>query len=86
VSYTTVDCRSIYEISYLSGVLISLSFMVTYWIAPRLRVDEVCDADPGACGEASKLSRRLLWFSAIVWGAGFFVAYLLGPILERMDR
>jgi hypothetical protein len=32
------------------------------------------------------LSRVLLWVSAIIWGGGFFVAYLLGPILERMDR
>jgi hypothetical protein len=31
------------------------------------------------------MSRRLLWFSAVVWSAGFFVAYILGPILVRMD-
>lgn len=71
----------------ISGILISLSFIVTYWIAPRLQAGETCDADdPTACGQASRMSRRLLWFSAIVWSAGFFVAYLLGPILERMDR
>lgn len=71
----------------ISGVLISLSFIVTYWIAPRPRAGETCDADdPTACGQASKLSRRLLWFSAAVCSAGFFVAYLLGPIFERMDK
>ncbi len=71
----------------ISGVLISLSFLVTYWIAPRLQAGQTCDADdPTACGQASKMSRRLLWFSAAVWSAGFFVAYLLGPIFERMDR
>jgi hypothetical protein len=71
----------------ISGVLISLSFVVTYWIAPHLRVEQVCDADdPSTCGEASKLSRVLLWFSAAIWSGGFFVAYLLGPILERMDK
>lgn len=70
----------------ISGVLIAMSFVVTYWVAPRLRAGEACDADdPTACGEASKLSRRLLWVSAGIWSCGFFVAYLLGPILERMD-
>jgi cation transport ATPase len=28
----------------------------------------------------------VLWVSALIWSGGFFVAYLLGPILERMDR
>lgn len=71
----------------ISGVLITLSFIVTYWIAPKLQAGEICAADdPAACGQASKISRRLLWFSAAVWSAGFFVAYLLGPIFERMDR
>jgi mercuric ion transport protein len=71
----------------IAGVLIALSFFVTYLIAPRLRQGEVCDADdPTTCGEVSKVSRILLWGSAIIWSCGFFVAYLLGPILERMDR
>jgi hypothetical protein len=54
----------------------------------RLRAEgEACDAhDPTACGQASRLSRVLLWISAAIWSGGFFVAYLLGPILERMDR
>jgi mercuric ion transport protein len=72
----------------ISGALIALSFAVTYVVAPRLRAEgEACSADdPGACGEASKLSRRLLWLSAPIWSGGFFVAYVLGPILETMDR
>jgi mercuric ion transport protein len=71
----------------IAGVLISLSFVVTYFIAPRLRQGERCDADdPTTCGEVSKISRVLLWGSAVLWSCGFFVAYLLGPILERMDR
>jgi len=70
-----------------AGTMISLSFLMTYLIAPRLRQGEVCDADdPTTCGQVSKVSRVLLWGSAIVWSGGFFVAYLLGPILERMDR
>jgi len=71
----------------IAGTLIAASFVVTYLLAPRLRVGETCDADdPTTCGEVSKLSRAILWSSAILWSAGFFVAYLLGPILERMDR
>jgi mercuric ion transport protein len=71
----------------IAGILIALSFLMTYLIAPRLRQGEACDADdPTTCGEVSKVSRILLWGSAIIWSGGFFVAYLLGPILERMDR
>ena len=71
----------------IAGTLIALSFLVTYLIAPRLRQGEACNADdPTACGEVSKLSRSILWGSAVIWSCGFFVAYLLGPILERMDR
>jgi hypothetical protein len=71
----------------IAGVLIAMSFVMTYLIAPRLREGEMCDADdPTTCGEVSKVSRVILWGSAGVWACGFFVAYLLGPILERMDR
>jgi len=71
----------------IAGTLIALSFIVTYLIAPRLRHGEVCDADdPTTCEEVSKFSRVLLWGSAAIWSCGFFVAYLLGPILERIDR
>lgn len=71
----------------LAGALIAASFVMTYLIAPRLQQGEVCEADdPTTCGEVSKVSRVILWGSAIIWSVGFFVAYLLGPILERMDR
>jgi hypothetical protein len=71
----------------IAAVLIALSFVMTYLIAPRLRQGEVCDADdPTTCGEVSKVSRMILWGSAIIWSCGFIVAYLLGPILERIDR
>src|SRR5258708_1864237 len=43
-------------------------------------------AEAMTSGLPGVLSRVLLWVSAIIWGGGFFVAYLLGPILERMDR
>jgi hypothetical protein len=39
---------------------------------------EACDADdPAACGEVSRVSRFVLWGSALIWSSGFFVAYLL---------
>lgn len=70
----------------IAGALIAASFAVTYAIAPRLRQGAVCEADdPTTCGEVSRLSRALLWVSALIWCAGFFVAYLLGPILNHMD-
>ena len=71
----------------IAGVLIALSFVITYLIAPRLREGENCDSDdPTTCGEVSRVSRIILWASAVIWSCGFFVAYLLGPILERIDR
>jgi mercuric ion transport protein len=71
----------------IAGVLIAISFVMTYLIAPRLRRGETCDVDdPTTCGVVSKLSRVILWGSAVIWSCGFFVAYLLGPILERIDR
>lgn len=71
----------------IAGTLIAASFVMTYVIAPRLRAGETCDADdPSTCGDVSKISRFVLWGSALIWSGGFFVAYLLAPILERMDR
>src|SRR5271154_6140004 len=63
----------------IAGSLIAASFVMTYVVAPRLSRGDVCAADdPTTCGEVSKLSRVLLWGSAVVWSSGFFVAYLLG--------
>jgi mercuric ion transport protein len=71
----------------ISGTLIAASFVMTYLVAPRLQRGDVCEADdPITCGEISKLSEVVLWVSVAIWSGGFFVAYLLGPILEHMDR
>jgi hypothetical protein len=71
----------------IAGMLIATSFAMTYIVAPRLHRGVACAADdPTTCGEVSKLSKVVLWGSALIWSGGFFVAYLLGPILERMDR
>ena len=71
----------------IAGTLIAVSFVMTYIVSPRLQRGDACAAEgPTACGEVSKLSRAVLWGSALIWSGGFFVAYLLGPILEFMDR
>jgi mercuric ion transport protein len=71
----------------IAGALIAASFFVTYIVAPRLRQDEVCAADDSVtCGDVSKVSQFILWGSTLIWSCGFFVAYLLGPLLDRIDR
>src|SRR5690242_17364068 len=68
----------------ISGILIATSFVNMYYVAPRLRT---CSPDnPDACEVASRFSRALLWISAAIFFVGFFVAFLLGPILARLDR
>jgi mercuric ion transport protein len=55
----------------IAGVLITISFVMTYLIAPRLRLGEACDADdPTTCGEVSRVSRVILWGSAFIWSCG----------------
>src|SRR5271170_5461498 len=52
----------------IAGVLITMSFVMTYLIAPRLRRGETCEADdPTTCGEVRKISRVILWGSAVIW-------------------
>jgi mercuric ion transport protein len=70
----------------ISGGLITLSFLNMYYLIPSFRVQECGPDSPGACAEASRLSKILLWISAAIYVAGFFVAYALGPILARIDN
>jgi len=70
----------------VSGVLIALSFVNMYYIAPRIRANQCSADDPSACEEASKLSIILLWVSAGIYTVGIFVAYVLGPMLTRLDN
>jgi len=69
----------------VSGVLIALSFVNMYYIAPRIRARECSADDPSACEEASQFSKILLWVSVGIYAVGVFVAYVLGPILTRLD-
>lgn len=70
----------------VSGILIALSFLNMYYIAPRLRASACPPDNPSVCVEASKFSRVLLWVSAAIYVVGFFSAYILGPILTKLDN
>jgi mercuric ion transport protein len=70
----------------VAGMLIALSFVNMYYIAPRIRAKQCGADDPSACEEASRLSIILLWVSAGIYALGMFVAYVLGPILTRLDN
>jgi len=65
---------------------IAWSFLNAYYIVPRLRRKECGPDNPNACADASRLSRVLLWVSAAVYAVGFLVAFVIGPILSRLDR
>jgi mercuric ion transport protein len=62
----------------LSGGLIVLSSWAVY------RPGRSCPADPelaAACERADIWNRRFIWFSGIMWGIGFFAAFIL-PVLQ----
>ncbi len=60
-----------------SGLLLGLSGWLLY------RPGRACPTDPilaAYCDRAQLWNRRLLWISAVVWGVGFFAAYLALPL------
>ncbi len=69
----------------VSGILIALGFVNMYLVAPRLK-DNKCDPNDPTCDDASNLSRTILWVSSGIYAVGFFVAFVLGQILTRLDR
>jgi hypothetical protein len=71
----------------IAGALIVLSFVQTYTVSPRLRrMNGSCSPNNlAACDTASRFSRIALWVAATIYAIGFFVAYVLGPILARLD-
>ena len=68
-----------------SGALIALNAIYVYRIAPRLRgeLESCAPDDPTACETADRVSRAVLWTSAVIYFVGFFTAYMLGPLLIR---
>jgi len=69
----------------ISGLMIAASFVYTYYVGPRLRARACDPQNPEACEVASRFSKAVLWISAGLFLAGFFVAFLLGPLLTRLD-
>ena len=70
----------------ISAALILLSVVQMYVIVPRLKGQtEVCLADDPACERATRVGKLVLWVAAIIYLIGFFTAYLLGPILTKLD-
>jgi mercuric ion transport protein len=66
-----------------SGALLALGFWNSYWLVPRLQQRNALVCEPGSdCARVSRASRVLLWFSASLYLIGFFVAFVLGRILE----
>lgn len=70
----------------VSGLLIAVSFLNMYYVAPRFRSRACSPDNREACETASRFSKWVLWLSATLYAGGFFVAFLLGPILSRLDR
>ncbi len=71
-----------------AGVMISGNFIYIYAVAPKLQArNSACDPnDPATCRTASRLSRVVLWCSAVLYMVGCFTAYVLGPLLVHFDR
>ena len=71
----------------VSGVLIMFSFVQVYAISPKLRrSNQTCPPDNSiACETASRFSKVVLWIAAILYAAGFFVAFVLAAILNRLE-
>jgi hypothetical protein len=70
----------------VSGIMIALSFVNMYYIAPRIRTRGCSPDDPAACEDASNVSKVMLWVAAAIYTVGFLVAFVLGPILTRLDK
>lgn len=69
----------------VSGLLIAFGFVNMHLIAPRLRPSAACEPGDPACADASRLSKFVLWVSLAIYAVGFFVAYVLGPLLNWLD-
>jgi len=71
----------------IAGLLIAANFVYVFRIAPKLQAaGPSCPVgEPNSCGTASRVSRMISWTSAGIYLAGFFSAYLLGPILRLFD-
>jgi mercuric ion transport protein len=69
----------------VAGLLILANILYLRVLAPRLRSAQCVEGD-GACDTAARVNNVLLWISAAIYAVGFFVAFLLGPILTWIDK
>jgi len=63
----------------ISGAAILMA--LSWWLHQRQQAS--CPADPelaARCRKVKRLNDRLLWIAGIVWGIGFFAAYLALPL------
>ena len=61
----------------VSGLMLALAAYMMY------RPGRSCPIDPelGAlCNKAQVWNRRIVWFSVVLWGIGFFAAFLALPL------
>ena len=79
-------CRACLRLSLESLSTAHGSHLLTYYFAPRLRPAECPPDDPFACEDPSAVSKAILWVSAGIYVVGVFVAYVLGPILIKLDH
>lgn len=68
-----------------SGALIAVNFAYVYRLAPGVRsTRETCPTDARgvtACEPAVRMTKVVLWISAVLYTVGFFSAYILGRLL-----
>jgi len=53
------------------------------------RPGRTCSTDPDLgrlCGRLDRWNRRAYWVSVVIWGIGFFAAYLLLPLTQALAR
>ncbi len=61
----------------LSGLMLALSTWLIY------RPGQFCPADPEQariCEISKTWNKRIVWFSLIIWGIGFFAAFVALPV------
>jgi len=66
----------------VSGVLLAASGWLLY------RPGRACPSDPQLgrlCNRSQVWNRRVYWTSLIIWGIGFFTAYLALPLRQWLD-
>jgi hypothetical protein len=69
----------------ISGILIAGNFVYVYLVSPQLQArGQACSLDtPEVCAVTSRLSRAVLWVSAVIYAIGSFLCYVLGSLLAQ---